>query len=505
MDGALAVDLPPFRAHTSFMSQKADPHQSAGDGTAGSHELADLLYEEGMAYYQRRQWREALAAFTRLQSIQPQRQGIAALLDEIYWFIQLEEMAPERRQETTEREAGPLSPRWQRWFPWLFSLVVVLVAALTVVFAAGDRLFGLPGQRPDPELVELYNQGQSQLAIGNYDGAIAAFERILAREPNDIAAKAGLTQAQMLRDLAHKYTEAQQAITQADWATARNRLEAIAAIYPSYEDVDSLLLMVIHQQEMEERFAAATAAYNASHWSEAIRLFEELREIDATFRPDAVQEFLFVSYLEEGEKLIAERGDDPAAVREAIQRFNAALTIHSDNQRATTARQLATAYDNGLRAAARRDWTAVIRHLQPVQLQRSDYAGGRVNCILYEAYTALATQETAQGKYREALAHAQAALALEPPCGDIEAARQIEQAVLLALATPTPTSTATATPTATPLPTATPTPTRTPTPTATPTPPPPPPTPTPLPPTPTPPPPPTPTPAPPTPTPTPYR
>ncbi len=83
-------------------------------------------------------------------------------------------------------------------------------------------------------------------------------------------ARAGLTQAQMLRDLAQKYAEAQQAIAQADWVTARNRLEAIAAIYPSYEDVDKLLLMVIHQQEMEARFAAATAAYNASHWAEAL-------------------------------------------------------------------------------------------------------------------------------------------------------------------------------------------------------------------------------------------
>lgn len=487
------------------MTRKADPHQPAGDGSTGGDELADRLYEEGMAYYQRRRWRDALAVFTRLQSIQPQRQGIAALLDEIHWFIQLEEMAPERRQEAAERENTAPYPRWQRWLPWLFSLVVVLAAVLIVVLVAGDRLFGLPAQGPDPELVELYNQGQSQLAIGNYDGAIAAFERILARDPGDIAARAGLTQAQMLRDLAQKYAEAQQAIAQADWATARNRLEAIAAIYPSYEDVDKLLAMVSHQQAMEARFAAATAAYNASQWAEAIRLFEELRKLDAAFRGDAVQEFLFVSYLEEGERLVAEQGDDPAAVREAIQRFNAALTIHPDNQRASTARRLATAYENGMRAAARRDWTAVISHLQPVQRQRSDYAGGRANCLLYEAYVALAEQETNQGKYREALAHAQAALALEPPCGDTESARRIEQAVLLALATPTPTSTATATPTATPLPTATPTPTRTPTPTATPTPPPPPPTPTPLPPTPTPPPPPTPTPEPPTPTPTPYR
>jgi len=48
---------------------------SEADEMISEAELAENLYAEGMAYYQRRQWRQALAAFSRLQELQPQRQA----------------------------------------------------------------------------------------------------------------------------------------------------------------------------------------------------------------------------------------------------------------------------------------------------------------------------------------------------------------------------------------------------------------------------------------------
>lgn len=495
---------------SSPQAQYSVPSIAADNPAAGSakgstdgpvSDQADKLYADGMAQYQRRQWRQALAAFTRLQALQPQRQGVAGLIDEINWFLQLEE-ATAKQNQTAAVERPPAS-RW-RWLPWIISLLILIAAVVIVYLVAGDRLLGLPARGPDPELVGLYNEGQSQLAVGNYDGAIRAFEHILALEPGDIGAQAGLNQARLLQDLAAKYVAARQAIEAGDWATARGQLEAITAVYPNYEDVESRLTFVQRQQELEKLFQQATDAYNASQWAEAIRLFEAIREQDAAYRSDAVQESLFVSYLEDGAALIDQRGDDIEAVRQAIQRFNAALTIHPDNQRASEGRRLANLYEAGMRAAQREDWLAVRDNLMPVYRMNASY-GGKITCLLYQAYTTLATTEMEAGSYYTALEHSQAALSLDPPCGDGNDARNVEQAVLLALATATPTSTATATPTSTPLPTATATPTPLPSPTPTPTPLPPP-TPTPEPPTPTPEPPTfTPTPEPPTATPTPYR
>ncbi|MCO6453644.1 MAG: hypothetical protein J5I90_22875 [Caldilineales bacterium] len=469
---------------------------------------AEELYAEGMAYYQRRLWRQALEAFERLRASQPQRQDVAALIDEINWFIQLEEMAPEHRRQA--EGAGSTTGRL-RWLPWLFSLFVLVGAVVLVLALAGDRILQLPGRGPDPGLVELYNEGQSQLAIGNYDGAISAFERIIALDAGDIGAKSGLEQAQWLRGLAAEYSAAREAIDRKEWRTAKTHLQAIMNEHSTYEDVDQLLDFVSRQQELADLFAAAGAAYDANEWGEAIRLIEMLNDQDPTYRADVTQEYLFVAYLEEGEDLVNTPGGELSAVREAIRHFNAALTIHPDNKRAAEDRRVASLYEDGLLAAQRDDWDTVADNLEPVYQQDAGYGGGNVGCVLHRAYLALANREMTTRSYQTALNYAEAAYAINLPCSDLAAADNIRNAVLLALATATPTSTATATATTTPLPTATPTFTPLPTATSTPTLPP---TNTPLPPPPTdtpkPPPPPTNTPPPPTatpipPTPTPYR
>jgi len=175
-------------------SQSIPNTKTASTLNPDGNEQADHLYAEGMAYYQRRQWRQALAAFSRLQEMEPQRQGIGALIDEINWFIQLEEMAPERREQEPE---GLITSNRLRWLPWLLSFLILIVATAIILFVAGDRIFNLPGRGPDPGLVELYNEGQSQLAVGNYEGAINAFESILAIDSDDIGAEAGLTQSEL--------------------------------------------------------------------------------------------------------------------------------------------------------------------------------------------------------------------------------------------------------------------------------------------------------------------
>ncbi|HID33858.1 MAG TPA: tetratricopeptide repeat protein, partial [Anaerolineae bacterium] len=407
-------------------------------------EFAENLYAEGMAYYQQRQWRQALAAFTRLQELQPQRPGIAALLDEINWFIELEEMDSGQSQN----QASPAAGTRLRWLPWVISLIILITAALVIVLVAGDRLFGFPGRQPDPGLVELYNEGQSQLAIGNYDGAIAAFESILERDPKDIAAQTGLKQARLLKEMAQRYRAARDAIDAEDWNNAREELEVIVAQYPTYEDAGELLDYVRRQQELDRHFNQAVDAYNANEWAKAIALFQGIQARDDGFRADAVKESLFISYLEEGERLVEEDGNNADSVREALQHFNAALTIHPDNQRASQNRQLASLYLAALLAIQRDDWQNAVEELEKIHGVNPDYAGGRAACALYQGYVILAREHATIRRYDIALDLVNQALAIDQPCHDRKDALALRNVILEALATPTPTPTPTATPTA---------------------------------------------------------
>ncbi len=45
-----------------------------------------------MAYYQRREWRQALDHFRRLKAIEPNWPGLDPLIDEASWLLQLEQV-----------------------------------------------------------------------------------------------------------------------------------------------------------------------------------------------------------------------------------------------------------------------------------------------------------------------------------------------------------------------------------------------------------------------------
>lgn len=474
----------------------------------------EALYQRGMAHYQRREWQAALHCFTRLRELEPERPGIEELLDELSWFLQLEEVGEERVAPPGEAEVSRARERPRRRLVWL-ALPLAILLLMGLYFLPRSGLLSLENQRFQAQVQELRNKGEARLAAGDYEGAIEAFEKLVALVPDDQGAQMGLAHARRLRDLAEQYAQAKAAIEKEDWEEARAHLQAILAINAAYADAQELLAFVQRQQRLLSLYNEGVHRYDQADWQGALEKFEEVRALDPSYRAEAIMEYLFICYLNDGQTRLTSAGDSVEAVRLAAQRFGSALSIHPKNKQAAEERRLVSLYLEGLTAYRRQDWLQAQTWLEAVYDVRPDYAGGYLAKMLCDVHLKLGDQQRDGLNYEAALAHYRAALALEGV--DCSAAEAGKQAVLLALATPTPTSTATATPTPTPLPTATPTATLTPTatdtatptptPTDTPTPVPPPPTDTPVPtPTPTPQPTPTPTDTPvPTPTPTPPR
>ncbi len=131
----------------------------------------EALYYEGMAAYQHRNWEEALDRFTRLKELQPSRPGLDALLEEVRWFLQLQNAAPAGGLpggETRGTRAGwraRFSPSRARTALYV-TLGILAVAALLLV-AFGDRL----PWRGNRAAEALYNRGTARLAAGDNEGA----------------------------------------------------------------------------------------------------------------------------------------------------------------------------------------------------------------------------------------------------------------------------------------------------------------------------------------------
>ena len=455
----------------------------------------DQLHRQGMEHYQRREWRQALDYFTRLKKLQPTRQGLDELLDEVRWFIELEamEQAPAGgagvRPSAAATAAVPITPSRRRY--WLIGLAALLVILLAVFIVPGglrDSLFDGRQQ----EMANLYNQGTALLSAGDYDGAIGSFEALLRLAPDNAEAQAARDRALQLRRLAQLYTQAKTAIAEERWDEAGSLFDQLLTADPNYSpDAQSLAANVARQRTLLEYYNAGQRFYDQGQCSDALEQFQQVRALDPTFRSEGVQEYLFNCYLAEGRIRIDEAGTSEDNIRRAIERFGSALSLRPRNVQATDERELASYYLDGVRFYNSGDWNQAEEPLQRVYDVRSEYAGGQVAQLLYLIYLRRADQSMAAGDFTTALATYRRAMALEVK--DIKTAEAGAAAALQALATPTPTPT----PTQTPTPTTTPRPTRTPTP-------PPPPTPTAIP-TATPEPPPTPTPEPPPPTPTPVR
>lgn len=447
----------------------ARPDTSNGSSPARPHlvppppDSAEALYYEGMAAYQHRNWEQALERFTSLKELQPARPGLDALLDEVRWFLQLQAAAPTvpgasptfgipspvvvpDKSGRSEREAA--RPGRRRMLGVVTLAGIGIIALL--LFAFRDRLPW--SQASDREVQEIFNRGQARLAVGDYEGAEAAFTQLLEISPNNPEAQVGLETAQRQKTLAQGYAAAEAAIAEEDWEKAAEELNRLLAIDPSYSDTSARADFVSQQRRLANLYDDGSRLYDLGQWEEAIVQFERIRELDNAYRTEAVGEFLFVCYLNAGEAMIEQAGGDVAIVTRAVEYFSRALAIHPRNRLASDARRLGGLYLDAVRTLATGDRSEAQSRLEVLLAEAPEYGAGAAAKQLYQillndAESALQVGDTAAAI--QLYGQAQTV-----PGVDVSAAGRGESMARAFTPSPTPRPTATATVTPPPRPVA---------------------------------------------------
>ena len=401
--------------------------------------MPDALYEQGMAHYQRREWHLALDYFERLQAVDPDWPGLAALIDEVRWFIQLEEVRPDAEPVQPERTPP------QRWLNgkmrWLApALIAGLLVALLLWWQAG-----MPGFSGNLERDTLYNKGQASLSVGDYLAARQAFMQLAALSPGDPGAVEGLERASRLEQLAEAYQAAQVAVAAEDWDTAEARLREVLAIDSLYADAAATLAQVQRQRSASDLFTGGVAAYDRNDIPAAIAQLEQLVEADPEYQRDAVRELLFVLYNRDAEALLSTPDAGQGDIRKAIARYGKALSLRPRNMQTASDGQLANRFLSVRQALDRNDPAAAEGSLAAILQVNPGFAGGQAAELYYQLLIARAAEAHSAGRAAEALAAYQTALTL--PVADVSTAQ-----VALQINQPTATPNATATPTAQPTP-----------------------------------------------------
>lgn len=417
---------------------------------------AEALYYEGMAAYQHRNWEQALERFTRLKELQPARPGLDALLDEVRWFLQLQAATPiaaDVQQMAVLDKAARDERERSRSGQWHVFGVVALAAIgiiALLLFVFQDRLPW--AKTSDRETQEIFNRGQARLAVGDYEGAEAAFALLLEMWPDNLEAQLALDTARRQKTLAQGYAAAEAAIAEEDWAKAAAELEHLLAMAPSYADAQARADFVAQRRRLAGLYDDGSRLYDLAQWEEAIVQFEKIRDLDSAYRPEAVAEFLFVCYLNAGEAAIARAGGDVATVARAVEHFSRALAIHPRNRLASDARRLGGLYLDAMRTLADDNRAEAQSRLEALLAEAPAYGQGEAASQLYQLLLDNAESALQAGDIPTAIqVYAQAQTIAGVDTSSASSGEALARAIT---PTPTPRPTATITPTPLPLPVA---------------------------------------------------
>ena len=148
--------------------------------------------------------------------------------------------------------------------------------ALTLYQQSLDALQALEGTLP-AVIAELLAKGNQALAEGDDQGALAAFERAQAIDPDNSAAQQGIARARLLPQTRPLMAQAMDALAADDLDGAAALLDRVVALDPGHGEARAALAG-IRTRQADQRFNAAMgdglAAFQAGNLDSAVSAFE---------------------------------------------------------------------------------------------------------------------------------------------------------------------------------------------------------------------------------------
>jgi outer membrane protein assembly factor BamD (BamD/ComL family) len=338
----------------------------------------DPLYRQGLKHFRVGEWAEAVACFTQLQANHPDDPSVAQFL----------ETARLRSEMSSGLQRGAQSQTRQSWLRRATLIgIVVLVLLLVGGVVLAYWVWAVPAQTASARLAQIARLRQSaqvQIASGSYADAIRTYQSVLAEQPDDPEAAAGLVRAQQLERAASLYTQATAALNAGNQAEAM-RLFEISQLERNYRDTASLMEQIKTTQALSQAYDDAVKSYEASDWEAAAQSFENIRSSNAGFREQEVKDYLFKIYLQLGDKQV-EQAKTVTAVQVADGYYQKALSVRPLDPKADTSRRLATTFLDGAEAYQVKNWEVTIGKLSVVHEQQPGYFGGQMAAWLYEAF-----------------------------------------------------------------------------------------------------------------------
>ncbi len=278
----------------------------------------------------------------------------------------------EYADEETEPEPHPHRFAWSRWVLGCLGLFVCIG-----LFYGGIALIaayqGVQEQTADiqAQADEHYRRGQAHQTKNELELAIAEFELALSLNPNLLAAREALR-------------EAQRQIQAQPTPTSETRLAAATSLLSQAETQ-------ITQQQ----------------WAEAVKSLTGVRGIDPDYQAQHVSDLLYQASYQLGLQLLT-----PDRISEAVSAFDQALAERPNDEAVMQQKTRAVLYQTGKTAFEQKDWAKTIDALRQLYQQDNTYLD--VKQRLLDAYVQLGDGLAARNEWCQAKAQYVEAVILQP-------------------------------------------------------------------------------------------
>jgi TolB protein len=316
--------------------------------------------------------------------------------------------------------------------------------ALLILFSAG-LIFYQSFVEPSRLVMAMARVNQDQIATatefvqqGNFSEAVALYETVLMRDPDNVTAQQGLGEAKRLRGVAVAYDVAMQVAAAGNLRRAQSLLTTISANANAYRDVDTKLSQLNTQIAAETLFLDAEKTFSQRRWATAVARYEQVQQVSADYKQEVVKQRLNEAYYHAGRTLALHWPTESAGPDQARAYLRKAQS--AGIQRDETGRLLASLdlYFKGLRALENQNLGQALNAWQGLLDEQPELLGGYVAEQLYRAYLVLASEVgPSDPDYARQLYEAAARL----PVQDAGEARR--QLSLVGVAAPAPTATPT--------------------------------------------------------------
>lgn len=262
------------------------------------------------------------------------------------------------------------------------------------------------------ELAAKYRDAQALLQADRSDEAYTLLQEIIARGGEFPGLQDNLSEAINSSNLKTKYEDALRLLELEDWSAARSLLDDISSNSSTYRDVPILIANLEGMSVLTDLYEQSAIYFEAGEWEQAVATYERLYTMDPDFQADAVQDRLFLSYVNAARSALADREDSLEALGIAENYFRKALALKPQNPEIKSERELARLYIDAQAGFLSGQWTDVITSLEVVYSKEPTYAAGASLQTLYEAYVGRGDNRLAAGEYELALSDFQRAVIL---------------------------------------------------------------------------------------------